>query len=58
MGKTFGPEARLLRGKSWDLKILTCLGSPGGPVDKNSPANTEDMTFTPDMVRLHMLRGN
>ena len=31
---------------------------PGGTVDKNLPANAEDMGSIPDLRRFHMPQGN
>ena len=32
--------------------------SPGGAVDKNAPANAEDMGSIPGLGRFHMLQSN
>ena len=34
------------------------LGLPGGPVDKNPPANAGDMGLIPSLGRSHVLQSN
>ena len=40
------------------LTLKTCLDFPGGAVDKNPPANAEDMGSIPGPGRFHMLWSN
>ena len=41
-----------------DLEYTNILCFPGGPVVKNLPANTGDMSLIPGPVRFHMLQSS
>ena len=42
--------------KDMEYKNILCF--PGGPVVKNLPANTGDMSLIPGPVRFHMLQSS